>query len=169
MQMIIRTIIPGILILFSLSCGRNGPHVAGTDLLPARTNPSPDYWCTWGAQNYASDTASLINSLSLGGPFNDEECPWDIPEYGSTGLYRNWGNGKVLEETVEIGRISHVLRTYDISQHLSIPTTLDRVSQLLARLSASGSDVVIDETGLSASTAGDRSLPGMVVRIIQKP
>ena len=37
------------------------------NLIPDGKNSSPDYWCTWGAQNYAIDSFSIKNTLSLGG------------------------------------------------------------------------------------------------------
>lgn len=79
-----------------------------------------------------------------GGPLNDDECPWDTKNYHQIGSYRTWDDGKVLQTAVEITRISHVFRTYDITQHLSIPTTLDRVAQILSELSGSGEEVIIN-------------------------
>jgi hypothetical protein len=79
-----------------------------------------------------------------GGPLNDEECPWDTPNYHKIGSYRTWDEGKVLQTVVEIARISNVFRTYDITQQLSIPTTLDRVAQILSELSGSGEKVIIN-------------------------
>jgi hypothetical protein len=79
-----------------------------------------------------------------GGPLNDEECPWDTENYHRVGSYRTWDDGKVLQKAVDIAGISHVFRTYDITQQLSIPTTLDRVAQLLKELSGSGSRVLLN-------------------------
>lgn len=302
-----------ILLSFLISCGPDEGGQSGVDLIPDTVNPSPDYWCTWGAQNFAADTVSLLNSLSLGGhsitarhvneeqifseggwsdafpeelrgdllmvfdvgwdvssgtsfddsrwklgsmevaedkfpscrgnrqdkliqlnrlvrshgwkgtglwlpshpytgdpsneslskeetgefyrlaaleskqagisywkidygsrggdisfrsmitstagtyspglwvehgrgsgPLNDEACPWDTENYYGTGSYRRWDDGKALESAVAIAHVSHVLRTYDITQQLSIPTTLDRVSEVLGALSGSGDSVIIN-------------------------
>ena len=79
-----------------------------------------------------------------GGPLNDEECPWDTKNFHKIGSYRTWDDGLVLQKAVEIAKITHVFRTYDITQQLSIPTTLDRVAQILAELSGSGEKVIIN-------------------------
>jgi hypothetical protein len=78
------------------------------------------------------------------GPLSDEQCPWDTDNFHGTGSYRNWDDGRVLKTAVEIARVSHVLRTYDITQQLSIPTTLDRVSQILYELSGSDAAVILN-------------------------
>jgi hypothetical protein len=78
------------------------------------------------------------------GPLNDEECPYDTDNFHSTGLYENWDDGKVLQAAVEIAEVSHVFRTYDITQQLSIPTTLDRVTEVLNNLSGSDEEVIIN-------------------------
>ena len=79
-----------------------------------------------------------------GGPLNDEECPWDTENFYGTGSYRKWDDGSILRKAVQIARISHVFRTYDITQQLSIPTTLDRVAQVLKELSGSGTGTLIN-------------------------
>jgi hypothetical protein len=79
-----------------------------------------------------------------GGPLNDEECPWDTQNFHRTGSYRTWDDGKILQTAGDIAKISHVLRTYDITQQLSIPTTLDRVAQILLEMSGSGYKVVLN-------------------------
>jgi hypothetical protein len=79
-----------------------------------------------------------------GGPLNDEECPWDTKNIHKTGSYRKWDDGRILQKAVDIARISHVFRTYDITQQLSVPTTLDRVAQILLELSGSGEEVLIN-------------------------
>ncbi len=65
------------------------------------------------------------------GPFNDDECPWDTPKVGKTGSYKYWENGKALATAHNLVEFSDVLRTYDVSAQLSIPTTIDRVAQIL--------------------------------------
>jgi len=104
------------------------------------------------------------------GPLNDEECPWDTDNFHRTGLYANWDDGKVLETAVDIAQVSHVLRTYDITQQLSIPTTLDRVTQILNELSGSGAEVIVnceDEPYIAASMGcamGVMRHPDMIYR-----
>ena len=66
-----------------------------------------------------------------GGPFNDDECPWDDPNPRKTGMYKNWESGNALKRAHDLLEFSDVVRTYDVSSQLSIPTTLDRVSQIL--------------------------------------
>lgn len=65
------------------------------------------------------------------GPFNDDECPWDSPNFSKSGSYKNWDGGKALGTAHALLEFSDVLRTYDVSAQLSIPTTLDRVAQIL--------------------------------------
>jgi hypothetical protein len=102
------------------------------------------------------------------GPLNDEQCPWDTDNFHGTGSYRNWDDGRALETAIEIAKVSHVLRTYDITQQLSIPTTLDRVSQVLFGLSGSDAGVIInceDEPYLGAvlgCALGILRHPGMI-------
>jgi len=65
-----------------------------------------------------------------GSPFNDQECPYDPPGT-MTGSFKQWNNGKALLFTHDLLNFTDVLRTYDVSAQLSIPTTLDRVAQIL--------------------------------------
>jgi hypothetical protein len=64
-----------------------------------------------------------------GGPFNDDECPWDTPNFGKTGRYANWDNKVNL--ALQCLEFSDVFRTYDVTSHLSIPTTIDRCAAIL--------------------------------------
>jgi len=104
------------------------------------------------------------------GPLNDEECPWDTDNFHGTGLYASWDDGKVLEAAVDIAKVSHVLRTYDITQQLSIPTTLDRVTQVLDVLSGTDSKVIVnceDEPYMAAALGcaiGVMRHPDMIYR-----
>lgn len=66
------------------------------------------------------------------GPFNDDECPWDSPNFTKSGSYKNWDHGNALKTAHNLLIFSDVLRTYDITAQLSVPTTLDRVVQILA-------------------------------------
>lgn len=70
------------------------------------------------------------------GPFNDDECPWDDPNPGKTGKYKNWDDGNAIKVQHAQMQFSDVLRTYDVSAQLSVPTTLDRVAQVLGSFSA---------------------------------
>lgn len=89
----------------------------------------------------AEEAPGLIVEHGRGsGPLNDEECPWDTENYHRTGGYRNWDDGNVLKQAVTIAEFSDILRTYDVTAYFSIPTTLDRVAQILAE-SSGKSDV----------------------------
>jgi len=65
-----------------------------------------------------------------GGPLNDVECPWDCEATGS-GEFIRWCNGGKLKFAVDQLEFAQVLRTYDVTAYLSVPTTLDRVAQIL--------------------------------------
>jgi hypothetical protein len=66
------------------------------------------------------------------GPLNDEATPWgDVPA-NSSGRYRHWGDGGILRRALELVSFSDVLRTYDVTNQLSVATTLDRVAAILA-------------------------------------
>ena len=84
----------------------------------------------------AEEAPGLIVEHARGsGPLNDEECPWDTKVYNRKGSYRSWGNGEVLKQAVTIAEFSDILRTYDVTAYFSVPTTLDRVAQILAEFS----------------------------------
>jgi len=84
----------------------------------------------------AEEAPGLIVEHGRGsGPLNDEECPWDTENYHRTGGYRNWDNGGVLKQAATLAEFSRILRTYDVTAYFSIPTTLDRVAQILAEFS----------------------------------
>ncbi|MGO9241446.1 MAG: hypothetical protein ACLQBJ_11610 [Bryobacteraceae bacterium] len=74
----------------------------------------------------------LLEHARCGGPFNDELCPWDKSEYTGRGDLRAYGHGEVLREDVRIIEASQIFRTYDVTAQLSVPTTLERVAQMLA-------------------------------------
>lgn len=71
-----------------------------------------------------------IEHCRCGGPFNDQECPWDVKPT-KTGRFSSWGAGEVQKTSVQTLNYSPVFRTYDVSPQLSIPTTIDRVASLL--------------------------------------
>ena len=64
---LIRSVIYLLLSVLALSCNQRTSLDLKINLVPDRRNPSPDYWCTWGAQNYATDTFSVRHTLALGG------------------------------------------------------------------------------------------------------
>jgi hypothetical protein len=66
------------------------------------------------------------------GPLNDEATPWADFAANSSGRYHNWDNGGILRHALELVSFSDVLRTYDITNQLSVATTLDRVAAILA-------------------------------------
>ncbi|HLW80384.1 MAG TPA: hypothetical protein VKU44_12385, partial [Terriglobia bacterium] len=69
------------------------------------------------------------------GPVNDEPNPWQKTNpwvVHHSGRYAPWNDGAVLARAIELLRFSGTLRTYDVTFQLSVPTTLDRVAQLLA-------------------------------------
>jgi len=45
--------------LFAFSCQTETP----VNLVPETASVTPSYWCTWGAQNYATDSATLRNAV----------------------------------------------------------------------------------------------------------
>ena len=48
-----------------------------------------------------------------------------------SGRYAPWDDGKILASALDLLSFTSVLRTYDVLLQLSVPTTLDRVAQLL--------------------------------------
>ncbi len=55
-------------LIFSCRPGeRSGIQYTDLNLIPNNPGSTPGYYCTWGAQNYAIDSISVINSLDLGG------------------------------------------------------------------------------------------------------
>ena len=56
-----------LIIFVCISCKQSSDLKTGINLVPDEKNTSPDYWCTWGAQNYATDTSSVKHTLALGG------------------------------------------------------------------------------------------------------
>ncbi len=77
-------------------------------------------------------------------PLNDVVCPWEekLSSHDS-GKFQTWGDGAVLNESVEIAAFSQAFRTYDITAQFSTETTLDRVAQTLAALAADAKARVI--------------------------
>lgn len=79
-----------------------------------------------------SNSGVVVENARNSAPTNDYECPWDIDIYHETGKFAEWGNGSVLEKTTNMIGYSDAFRTYDVTAHLSVPTTLDRAAQQLA-------------------------------------
>jgi hypothetical protein len=60
-----------VLVILSLSIWTES-LVAGErvrNLIPEEAGKTPSYWCTWGAQNYASDDAAFKACVDLEGHF----------------------------------------------------------------------------------------------------
>ena len=76
----------------------------------------------------------VVEHARTSGPVNDEPCPWDIVPrvVHHSGRFATWDDGRVLAEALELLAFSSVLRTYDTLYQLCIPSTLDRVAQLVA-------------------------------------
>jgi hypothetical protein len=70
------------------------------------------------------------------GPLNDEATPW-ANFANSSGRYQDWDDGRILEQALALVSFSDVLRTYDVTNQLSVATTLDRVSSILSAAPAS--------------------------------
>lgn len=72
-----------------------------------------------------------VENCNVDGPLNDESCPWCGAKVNHTGRFKNWDDGRILKNALEILSFSPVYRTYDVSPLMSVPTTLDRVASLL--------------------------------------
>jgi hypothetical protein len=110
-----------------------------------------EYWkVDYGARGGDADFRKLITTLAQEeapgmlvehargcGPVSDEEVPWEKLVANKQGSYRTWDNGKVLHQALELLEFSDILRTYDVTAYFSVPTTLDRVAQILAGVSKS--------------------------------
>lgn len=83
----------------------------------------------------------VVEHAQVCGPVNDEPCPWDktprVCHY--TGRYAPWDNGRILAGALELLRFSATLRTYDVIMQFRIPSTLDRVADLVSRKQAHAS------------------------------
>jgi hypothetical protein len=99
----------------------------------------------------AEECPDLVVEHGVGvGPLNDWTA-WD-PEWTThgTGGYAAWNKGRILADAVELLTFSDVLRTYDVTTQLSLPTTLDRVAQVLAQAESGGVVNCEDEPALAA-------------------
>jgi len=73
----------------------------------------------------------FVENCNVDGPLNDAGCPWCGAKVTNTGRFKNWDNGNILKNAPAMLSFSPVYRTYDVSNIISIPTTLDRVTSLL--------------------------------------
>ncbi len=83
----------------------------------------------FAARQYAPGL--YVENCNVDGPLNDESCPWCGAKVNHTGRFKNWDDGRILKNALEILSFSPVYRTYDVSPLMSVPTTLDRVASLL--------------------------------------
>jgi hypothetical protein len=65
------------------------------------------------------------------GPLNDEPTPWSEMAASGSGRYGQWDGGGVRARALELLSFADVLRTYDVTAHLSAATTIDRAAELL--------------------------------------
>jgi len=72
----------------------------------------------------------LLEHAPMGGPFNDVPVPWENKDCLWAGRYRS-PNG-ICERAIKFAGFSDVLRIYDVSSQLGIPTSLDRIAEMLA-------------------------------------
>ncbi len=66
-------------------------------------------------------------------PINDYTSPYDSIVSHKTGTFKDWGNGSLLENSIETVSFSDVFHIHDVTEQLSTATTLERVSQILAQ------------------------------------
>ena len=64
-----------VLVILSLLIwvGTSAAAEAGLNLIPEEAGKTPSYWCTWGAQNYASDDKAFKACGDLEGHFDISE------------------------------------------------------------------------------------------------
>ncbi|MBE0660302.1 MAG: hypothetical protein IH602_21595 [Bryobacteraceae bacterium] len=91
------------------------------------------------AQRDLSELASgeapnlVIENSFPWGPLNDQINPGSVHAMTGSGRFRTWDQGQILETALEIAAFSRVFRTGETTPQLAIPTTLDRVAELLLR------------------------------------
>lgn len=107
-----------------------------------------EHWFREMLSNLSRDTNSgvIVENARNSAPTNDYECPWDIDNYNETGKFVEWGDGSVLEKTTQMIGYSDAFRTYDVTAHLSVPTTLGRAAQQLAATSVNNENECILNT-----------------------
>lgn len=75
----------------------------------------------------------VLENSFLWGPLNDQANAGHSFAMSGSGRFRTWDQGQMLETALEIAAFSRVFRTGEITPQLSVPTTLDRVADLLLR------------------------------------
>ena len=75
----------------------------------------------------------VVESSFHWGPLNDQVNTGQMLAMAGSGRFRTWGQGQMLETALEIAAFSRVFRTGEATLQLSIPTTLDRVAEILMR------------------------------------
>lgn len=94
------------------------------------------YWkVDWGTQSEVPGFRRTLTKLA------HREAPGLVIEHiGGAGPVNNWANGRVSQEYVDIRKelftFSDVVRSYDVTAPLSIPTTLDRLAAVLDQVTA---------------------------------
>ena len=129
-----------------------------TDRLEWSKEAEIKYWkVDYGFHNNDPDFRGMITELAekvapglvveharVSSGFNDYHAPGFPEEANGSGLYSRWDNGNVLKEAAAIMEKSHVLRLYDTSEELGIPSALDRASQMFRTFSNTGSKCIIN-------------------------
>jgi hypothetical protein len=92
-----------------------------------------------------------IEHAPMGGPLNDVPASWE--NYSSASTYRYSDYGDLLARSVALLEFSDVLRLYDVTNQLSVATTLDRVASVLHSAPAGTTGLVNceDEVYLAAA------------------
>lgn len=97
-------------------------------------------------QNAAGEAPDLVVEHSAGwGPLNSPASGTDFGSGREQGQFRTWDRGRQLEAALDLIGFSRVFRTGETTAHLAIPTTLDRVADLLLRGGANrGNDCLLN-------------------------
>lgn len=105
----------------------------------------------------------VIEHARSGAPTNDLPCPWDETEPSGANAFAAWKDGGPRAFARELVGFSDVFRSYDVISHLSVPTTLDRVAELLD-VTCSGAGLINceDEPYLAAGL-------GLAIGIMRHP
>jgi hypothetical protein len=87
----------------------------------------------------------LLEHGACCGPLNAVSVPWEQTSEDAEGRFTRWQS--VYRRSLEQLPFSDVFRAYDVTAHLSVATTLDRVAQLLSN-GYSGPALELDADGL---------------------
>ena len=155
--------------------GRDGGKLSGSDVeshfrtqLRAAHLSGVGYWKVDSPGNAGVGFRRILSTIAYGEAPNlalEHTLPWDALNdqmiSGKTGIatgsgrFRTWSQGQWLESAVEVLGFSRVFRTNEATAQLSIPTTLDRVADLLmGGGGARGNDCIInceDEVYMAAA------------------